>query len=209
MLTSKWWMGYVDPDSKRYNDVSEKKRATLMSEVQNMYKQIDTIVGKNLDHIDERTILVFSSDHGVIPLNTSVKINNLFAKKGWIKYDIDSTTGVPSIDWINSKVVFLKMSNVYVNPEGLGPVWKRGKGLAYEKLRNEVIEQLVYSQSGDTLFWEKPPENFYYQKVQEEITETNNKFISRKSPSFTVFYITFKYNILNNKKCVLRISIIF
>jgi len=142
MLTSKWWMGYVDPDSKRYNDVSEKKRATLMSEVQNMYKQIDTIVGKNLDHIDERTILVFSSDHGVIPLNTSVKINNLFAKKGWIKYDIDSTTGVPSIDWINSKVVFLKMSNVYVNPEGLGPVWKRGKGLAYEKLRNEVIEQL-------------------------------------------------------------------
>ena len=142
MLTSKWWMGYVDPDSERYNNVSEEERSSLMNELENMYKQIDSIIGKNLANIDENTLLVFSSDHGVIPLNTSVKINNLFAKKGWIKYVIDPNTGVPNIDWINSSVVFLKMSNIYVNPEGLGPVWKRGKGPAYEKLRNEVVESL-------------------------------------------------------------------
>jgi len=142
MLTSKWWMGYIDPDSKRYNDISESERAILTNEVEDMYKQIDRIVGKTLDNSGENTLVVFSSDHGAIPLNTSVKINNLFAKKGWINYAINPNTGEPSIDWINSKVVFLKMSNIYVNPEGLGPVWNRGAGPAYEKLRNEVIKLL-------------------------------------------------------------------
>tara|TARA_B100000315_G_scaffold251230_1_gene285653 strand:- start:1312 stop:2613 length:1302 start_codon:yes stop_codon:yes gene_type:complete len=142
MLTSKWWMGYVDPDSKRYSEISERERAILTIEVEDMYKQIDRIVGKTLDNSDENTLVVLSSDHGVIPLNTSVKINNLFAKKGWIDYTINPNTGEPNIDWINSKVVFLKMSNIYVNPEGLGPVWNRGTGPAYEKLRNEVIQLL-------------------------------------------------------------------
>jgi len=34
-----------------------------------------------------------------------------------------------------------------------------------------MVERIVYSKSGDTLFWEKPLEDFYYEKVREEITE--------------------------------------
>ena len=142
MLTSKWWMGYIDPNSSKYHSVSKVERSALMEEVEDMYKDIDAIVGKTLENADENTLIVFSSDHGAIPLNTSVRLNNLFAKKGWITYLIDPNTGEQTIDWIKSKVVFLKMSNIYVNPEGLGPVWSRGTGPAYEKLRNEVIEVL-------------------------------------------------------------------
>jgi len=142
MLTSKWWMGYIDQASNRYDQTSDKARSILMGEVENMYKQIDAIIGKNLDNKDENTLLVLSSDHGAIPLNFTVRVNNLFANNGWIKYSIDPNTGVPSIDWANSKVAFLKMSNVYVNPKGLGPIWERGKGPEYEKLRNEVIKSL-------------------------------------------------------------------
>jgi len=139
MLTSKWWMGYVDPISSRYGDVSEKERASLWSEVLDMYKDIDAIIGKTLDKADKDTLVVFSSDHGVVPLDQSVQLNNLFAKKGWITYTMDPNTGEQIINWERSKVVFLKMSNIYVNPEGLGPTWNRGKGYAYEGLRKEVI----------------------------------------------------------------------
>jgi predicted AlkP superfamily phosphohydrolase/phosphomutase len=34
------------------------------------------------------------------------------------------------------------MSNVYINPNGLGPVYKRSSGQEYEALRNEVIQAL-------------------------------------------------------------------
>jgi predicted AlkP superfamily phosphohydrolase/phosphomutase len=142
MLTSKWWMGYVDPKSARYNDVSEAERAKLWAEVRDMYKGIDEIVGKTLDNADKDTLVVFSSDHGAIPLDLSVKLNNLFAKKGWITYSINPSTGEPAIDWQKSKVVFLKMSNVYINPNGLGPTYQRANGEDYEKLRNEVIQAI-------------------------------------------------------------------
>ncbi len=142
MLTSKWWMGYVDPASSRYNEISESQRKLLWNEVMEMYKGIDAIVGKTLDKADKDTLVVFSSDHGAIPLNSSVQINNLFAQRGWIKYKIEPKTGEPAIDWENSKVVFLKMSNVYINPHGLGPTYKRISGPEYEALRQEVIDAL-------------------------------------------------------------------
>jgi len=142
MLTSKWWMGYVDPTSLRYRDISDRQRKQLWSEVMEMYKGIDTIVGKTLDNADQDTLIVFSSDHGAIPLDSSVQINNLFAKKGWITYAINPNTGEPSIDWLKSKVVFLKMSNIYINPNGLGPTYKRTSGPEYDALRQEVIAAL-------------------------------------------------------------------
>ena len=32
-----------------------------------------------------------------------------------------------------------------------------------------VVERITYGKSGDTLFWEKPLEDFYYEKLREEI----------------------------------------
>ena len=142
MLTSRWWMGYIDPLSERYNDISTLERDKLWREVQDMYVGIDDILGKTLLNADKDTVIVLSSDHGVIPLNQSVQLNNLFAQKGWIKYEINPQTGEPTIDWEKSKVVFLKMSNIYINPNGLGPVYIRTSGPEYEELRAQVISAL-------------------------------------------------------------------
>ena len=37
-----------------------------------------------------------------------------------------------------------------------------------------MIEKISYGSKGDTLFWEKPLEDFYYQKVREEIRERHS-----------------------------------
>ena len=143
MLTSRWWMGYLDPQSTRYNDVSNQTRKKLWNETWQMYKNIDNIVGKILDNRDNDTLIILSSDHGAIPINREARLNNLFVKKGWLKYTINNETGEQKIDWNDSKVAFLKMDNVYINPNGLGPTWKRGSGPEYEKLRDEVIQAMV------------------------------------------------------------------
>lgn len=142
MLTSRWWMGYIDPQSRHYKDVSDKEREKLWKEVSDMYKRMDDIIGQILKNADNNTYIVFSSDHGAVPLDRYVNLNNLFAKEGWLRFTIDPQTGEPIIDWKNSKVIYLKMAHVYINPNGLAGDYRRASGPAYEALRNEVIKTL-------------------------------------------------------------------
>ncbi len=143
MLTSRWWLGYVDPASKRYNDVSDKEREELWKEVEDMYKNLDKMIGEILDNTDENTIVVLSSDHGASVLNKWVRVNNLLAKNGLLKFEIDQNTGEPIIDWGNSKAIYLKMDNVYIHPNGLAGNWTRASGKEYEELRDKVIKILL------------------------------------------------------------------
>lgn len=39
-------------------------------------------------------------------------------------------------------MIYLKMDNIYIRPDGLGGNWKRGSGAEYEKLRDKVIKLL-------------------------------------------------------------------
>ncbi len=142
MLTSRWWMGYVDPKSNRYKDVTNQEREKLWQEVQDMYKRLDNIIGEILKTADNNTYIVLSSDHGAVPLDQSVNLNNLFAQKGWLKFTIDPKTGEPIIDWKNTKVIYLKMAHVYINPDGLSGDYKRATGPEYEYLRSQVINAL-------------------------------------------------------------------
>ncbi|MFA6407082.1 MAG: alkaline phosphatase family protein [Candidatus Paceibacterota bacterium] len=138
MLTSRWWMGYVDPNGSLYNTISDTERAKLWQEVQNMYKKTDDIVGEILKIADKNTYVVLSSDHGAVPLNRRVNLNNLFAKNGWLKFQLDPKTGEPIIDWKNTKVIYLKMAHVYINPNGLAGNYERATGTEYLRLRSAV-----------------------------------------------------------------------
>lgn len=142
MLTSRWWMGYVDPRSARYNQVSEEERKVLWDEVLGMYQQLDKIIGEIIDNSDKNTYIVLSSDHGAVPLDKFVNLNNYFVSKGWLKFQIDDKTGEPIIDWQNSKVIYLKMAHVYINPQGLAGDYHRPDGEEYETLRDQVITSL-------------------------------------------------------------------
>jgi predicted AlkP superfamily phosphohydrolase/phosphomutase len=45
-------------------------------------------------------------------------------------------------DWTKTKVVYLKMAHIYINPNGLDGKYKRASGPAYEALRKEVVAEL-------------------------------------------------------------------
>ena len=139
MLESRWWHGNIDRTNPNFNKKLEKKS---WDEVLDMYKGIDSVLGEALARAEHNLVVAFSSDHGVCPLHRLVHLNNLFAKKGWLKFTVNRETGEPEIDWKNTKVIYLKMLHVYVNPNGLDGDWKRGKGDEYEKLRDEVIQSL-------------------------------------------------------------------
>jgi len=64
-------------------------------------------------------------------------------------------------DWKNSKVIYLKMTHIYINPDGLDGNYTRASGAEYEFLRNQVkiaLETLTDENGGkpvvDIVKWE-------------------------------------------------------
>lgn len=62
--------------------------------------------------------------------------------QGLLKFKYDKNNEMLDIDWEKTKVAFLQMDNIYIDPNGLGGNWERASGKEYEKLRNEVIKIL-------------------------------------------------------------------
>ena len=143
MLTSRWWMGYIDPKSAHYKDAAPADREKLWQEVQSMYKRLDDLIGEVIKNSGPNTYIVLSSDHGAVPMDRSVNLNNLFAKKGWLSFTLNPKTGEPIIDWKRTKVIYLKMAHVYVNPNGLDGNYTRASGPAYDALREDVKNTLL------------------------------------------------------------------
>jgi len=167
MLTSRWWMGFVDPASSRYAEVDDATRQQLWSEVHSMYQGLDTILGEAMAGAGDDALVVLSSDHGAAPMDQVVRLNDFFAQKGWLARKTDPTTGGQVVDWDRSQVVFLQMYSVYINPEGLGGTWNRASGPAYEALRDEVSAALLSLRDDDgkapvasVLDWEQADQRF-------------------------------------------------
>ncbi|MBI2592742.1 MAG: alkaline phosphatase family protein [Candidatus Colwellbacteria bacterium] len=139
MLSSRWWMRYLDPQSPDY---TKEKSESAMNDVLKMYQGLDAIIGEALKHDDGKTLFVLSSDHGIILQTRVMALNNLFAEKGWLKYSLNDQTGEVNIDWGGTKVIYLQTNNIYINPQGLAGPYKRSSEPEYEKLRSEVISTL-------------------------------------------------------------------
>lgn len=137
MLTSRWWMRYIDPKSPDYTKATAEG---AMADVLKMYQGLDGIVGEALKHDDGQTLFVLSSDHGIVLQRRVMALNNLFADKGWLKAGVDPVTGEANIDWAGSKVIYLQTNNIYINPAGLAGPYKRSSGADYETLRSQVID---------------------------------------------------------------------
>jgi predicted AlkP superfamily phosphohydrolase/phosphomutase len=139
MLVSRWWLGDVDPKRPGYN--AEKAKES-MKDLLEMYQGVDAMLGAAMEKAGDNTLIVLSAEHGTAPLYRNSRLNNLFARKGWLKFSVDPKTAKATIDWKNSKVVFLKMAHIYINPNGLDGDYKRASGPEYEALRQEVANEL-------------------------------------------------------------------
>lgn len=172
MLTSRWWLPSIDREGAKYETASAKEKEDLWKEVKDMYREMDKVLGEVIKNADENTYIILSSDHGVVPLKNEVKLNNLFAKKGWLKFHYDPVTKNNEIDWKKTKVIYLQMNNIYINPKGLDGPYHPATSKEYYDLRREVIRELSALKDESTgkrvLFGLWPRENVGIIKMPKE-----------------------------------------
>lgn len=110
---------FRDKEHPRYES---DKAARFGCEIEEMYKACDRVVGKVLDRVDENTLLVVLSDHGMgtfrrsFDTNTWLVEQGLLKLKGGVKPGPDA--GFSEVDWSKSSAYCMGLGGIYLNLRG-------------------------------------------------------------------------------------------
>jgi predicted AlkP superfamily phosphohydrolase/phosphomutase len=144
---------FIDPTHPNFErDLADQ----LGPQVDDLYRQCDTLVGKVLDKVDEDTLLIVLSDHGfntfrrAFDTSTWLWENNLLALKDG-KRPTDALTDNSAVDWSRTYAYAMGLGGIYLNLKGreAGGILEDGTGEA-EKVRSTIEQGLAGFADTDT-----------------------------------------------------------
>ncbi|MEJ2628229.1 MAG: alkaline phosphatase family protein, partial [bacterium] len=111
--------------------------------IEDLYKYADTMLGKVLEKIDDKTLLFVMSDHGFKPFIRGINLNSWLYKNGYlsVKNGDLSQEYLQNIDWAHTKAYSIGLAGIYLNIAGRE---KQGiiKKSEVEQVKNEIINKL-------------------------------------------------------------------
>lgn len=115
-----------------------------------LYQSLDGMIGRILEHADEDTLVVITSDHGAKAKHRRFMVRDLLVEKGLTVPLESEGTGAAgihgeapmAIDWSNTRAFAQRICYVYVNLRGRDPDGIVEPGREYEDVRNEIIRIL-------------------------------------------------------------------
>lgn len=120
--------------------------------IQNLYRQMDELVGRVMHRLDENDVLIVMSDHGFKPFRRGVNLNNwlrdngyLFLKDGATECDMLS-----GVDWRRTRAYAVGFGGVYLNQEGREAHGIVKPGEESENLKREITAKLLELTDGQT-----------------------------------------------------------
>jgi predicted AlkP superfamily phosphohydrolase/phosphomutase len=107
-----------------------------------LYKKADSVLGRTMKYVDDKTVLFAISDHGFKPFRRGINLNSwlkaegyLAAKNGRVDRYFDG------MDWSKTKAYTFGLTGLYINRKG-----RESQGIVddadYETVKRELIEKL-------------------------------------------------------------------
>ena len=124
------WSAYEDKNSKYHGAFLDH------------FKQIDELLGKIIDNIEDSDSLIMLSDHGFERLDKDIYINYFLKREGFLKFQDTQDTHGLNIDY-STQAFALDPARIYINLEGKYP-----RGSVHQEDKDKVIaelERLFYS----------------------------------------------------------------
>jgi predicted AlkP superfamily phosphohydrolase/phosphomutase len=120
---------------------SKEIMARCIRGVERTYESIDRMVGRLMDLMDERTVILLCSDHGGTPNRfRAVRVEEVLEEAGFLVYR-KSEKGKKAIDWSRTKAAPVGVSHIFINLKGREPT-----GIVppeeYDETRRQIIEAL-------------------------------------------------------------------
>ena len=119
-----------DPESPRHDP---EAAAELGGAIDEIYAEVDRIVGRVLDEAPEGTTVLVVSDHGFAPFRRGVNLNNFLRSQGFQVPRAGAGAGTKRVgdlvdgaffedyDWERTRAYAMGLGNVYLNLEGREP----------------------------------------------------------------------------------------
>lgn len=133
------FMRYLDPanPANRGKDTTEYAGA-----VEELYVRMDGLLGRVMERVDDKTLLLVMSDHGFKQFARGVNLNTWALENGYMEAE-GGVVGeyLHGVDWSRTKMYQLGLSGIYINRKG-----REAKGIVksdeYRALKREIKEKL-------------------------------------------------------------------
>ncbi|HKD08614.1 MAG TPA: alkaline phosphatase family protein [Bryobacteraceae bacterium] len=130
--------------------------------VERLYCDMDWILGKTLQYVDQRTAIFVLSDHGFRSFRRGVNLNSWLRDEGYLALAGEPGKHLLGIDWSRTRAYTFGLGGVYLNLRGreaLGIVEPREAA----GLRREIADKLTGLRDEDTVAIERawPADELY------------------------------------------------
>jgi predicted AlkP superfamily phosphohydrolase/phosphomutase len=134
---------FRDKEHPRYEP---EKAARFGPEIEEMYMACDRVVGEVLDRVDDNTLLIVLSDHGMGTFRRSFDTNSwlvaqdLLTLKGAISPGIE--VSFADVDWSKSSAYCMGLGGIYLNLRGREAQGIVAPGAEADRVSNAIISGL-------------------------------------------------------------------
>jgi len=109
---------YLDKNHPALKHSRKEKSAKV---IEDLYKDMDDLVGRVREKVDNKSILVVMSDHGFKLFRRGVNLNSWLYKNGYLSLEDGKTTSeewFKNVDWTKTKAYGLGLGGIYINQKG-------------------------------------------------------------------------------------------
>lgn len=142
---------YIDDGVSALNLVSLSHKVTKFNwpdpastgAIDNAYRQMDALVGRTMEDIDENTVLFVISDHGFESFRRGVNLNVWLEKNGFLALNPDASGKeyLADVDWEQTQAYSFGLSGIYLNIKG-----RESRGIVSDDekraMKAEIIQKL-------------------------------------------------------------------
>ena len=128
---------FIDPQHPLYDATQAAQYGGV---IEDWYRQIDTMLGRVLQTIDQDTILVVLSDHGFSSFRRAVHLNSWLKAQGLLRLKTGKKEGrefAQDVDWDHTQAYALGIGGIYLNRVGREP-----RGLVTPEQAPAVLQRI-------------------------------------------------------------------
>jgi len=120
--------------------------------IEDLYRHMDRLVGKAMEHLDAGTILLVLSDHGFCAFRRAVNLNSWLRHNGYLALAgeaEESGRSFEGVDWSRTRAYCLGLSGLYLNLRGRERHGVVAPGAEADALKRELITKLSGLEDGE------------------------------------------------------------
>ncbi|MFQ6082155.1 MAG: alkaline phosphatase family protein [Candidatus Aminicenantia bacterium] len=125
---------------------NEHREDKYKQEIENLYRRMDDLIGRVMEKLNKKGMLIVMSDHGFTSFRRGINLNSWFYLNGYLSLKQGrekSDEWFKDVDWGKTRAYALGLGGLYINQKG-----REAKGIVNpeqekDKLKEELIAKLT------------------------------------------------------------------